>query len=434
MKTVSKKLLAWLLLTCLVLTALPAITLAEGNTGISGKVRFCTAYKGSAGMDALIEEFNSVYPNIEVELIQIGNTDAGNAQIDTQLMAGEIDVLSSYTRPRTLGRINQFIDLRPYLERDGIDMATEWGAEIEFEGGLYGLPFDGLNYFIAINMDAWNEAGLGELPTSWTWDEYLEASRKMTKEGVYGGSDYHNADSFEYAARQHLGADMYFGEDGYTNFTTEPVWRTIIERKIKAENEERIWKSMVEYVGDSSKSQDLFFQGKIASFVTCNVWRFIVDQENYPHDFKVGFAPYPNEAEGDTPYLAGPVKYAFACISKQCQDVEAAWTFAKYISMEGDKYLLRAGHLPTWTKTDINGTIDLVFGSEAEAEKLIDVPTFKSVVLNLDGPSYMDTIVYSEFAAIEKEVVMYILNGEESVEDGLQEMKQRCDEVIDDHK
>ena len=434
MKTVSKKLLAWLLLTCLVLTALPAIALAEGNTGISGKVRFCTAYKGSAGMDALIEEFNSVYPNIEVELIQIGNTDAGNAQIDTQLMAGEIDVLSSYTRPRTLGRINQFIDLRPYLERDGIDMATEWGAEIEFEGGLYGLPFDGLNYFIAINMDAWNEAGLGELPTSWTWDEYLEASRKMTKEGVYGGSDYHNADSFEYAARQHLGADMYFGDDGYTNFTTEPVWRTIIERKIKAENEERIWKSMVEYVGDSSKSQDLFFQGKIASFVTCNVWRFIVDQENYPHDFKVGFAPYPNEAEGDTPYLAGPVKYAFACISKQCQDVEAAWTFAKFISMEGDKYLLKAGHLPTWTTTDINGAIDLVFGSEAEAEKLIDVPTFKSVVLNLNGPSYMDTIVYSEFAAIEKEVVMYILNGEESVEDGLQEMKQRCDEVIDDHK
>ena len=434
MKTVSKKLLAWLLLTCLVLTALPAIALAEGNTGISGKVRFCTAYKGSAGMDALIEEFNSVYPNIEVELIQIGNTDAGNAQIDTQLMAGEIDVLSSYTRPRTLGRINQFIDLRPYLERDGIDMATEWGAEIEFEGGLYGLPFDGLNYFIAINMDAWNEAGLGELPTSWTWDEYLEASRKMTKEGVYGGSDYHNADSFEYAARQHLGADMYFGDDGYTIFTTEPVWRTIIERKIKAENEERIWKSMVEYVGDSSKSQDLFFQGKIASFVTCNVWRFIVDQENYPHDFKVGFAPYPNEAEGDTPYLAGPVKYAFACISKQCQDVEAAWTFAKFISMEGDKYLLKAGHLPTWTKTDINGAIDLVFGSEAEAEKLIDVPTFKSVVLNLNGPSYMDTIVYSEFAAIEKEVVMYILNGEESVDDGLAEMKQRCDEVIDDHK
>ena len=434
MKTVSKKLLAWLLLTCLVLTALPAIALAEGNTGLSGKVRFCTAYKGSAGMDALIEEFNSVYPNIEVELIQIGNTDAGNAQIDTQLMAGEIDVLSSYTRPRTLGRINQFIDLRPYLERDGIDMATEWGAEIEFEGGLYGLPFDGLNYFIAINMDAWNEAGLGELPTSWTWDEYLEASRKMTKEGVYGGSDYHNADSFEYAARQHLGADMYFGDDGYTNFTTEPVWRTIIERKIKAENEERIWKSMVEYVGDSSKSQDLFFQGKIASFVTCNVWRFIVDQENYPHDFKVGFAPYPNEAEGDTPYLAGPVKFAFACISKQCQDVEAAWTFAKFISMEGDKYLLKAGHLPTWTKTDINGAIDLVFGSEAEAEKLIDVPTFKSVVLNLNGPSYMDTIVYSEFAAIEKEVVMYILNGEESVDDGLAEMKQRCDEVIDDHK
>ena len=431
MKNVVKKMLCMLLMLCIVLSS--AAVIAEGSDQ-TGKVRFCTAYKGSAGMDALVAEFNSLYPNIEVEMIQIGNTDSGNAQIDTQLMAGEIDVLSSYTRPRTLGRISQMIDLRPYLERDGLDMTTEWGAEIEFEGGLYGIPFDGLNYFIAVNLDAWEEAGLGELPASWTWDEYLEASRKMTKEGVYGGSDYHNADSFEYAARQHLGADMYFGEDGYTNFTTEPVWRTIIERKIKAENEEKIWKSMVEYVGDSSKSQDLFFQGKIASFVTCNVWRFVVDLENYPHDFRVGFVPYPTEAEGDTPYLAGPVKFAFACISNQCQDVEAAWTFVKFISMEGDKYLLKAGHLPTWTGTDINGAIDLVFGSEEEANKLIDVPTFKSVVLNLDGPSYMDTIVYSEFNAIEKEVVMYILNGEESVDEGLEEMKQRCDEVIDEYK
>lgn len=432
MKTAWKKLVSVILLLCLVTGAVQA--LAEGDTQISGKVRFCTAYKGSAGMDALVEEFNSIYPNIEVEMIQIGNTENGNAQIDTQLMAGEIDVLSSYTRPRTLGRINQFIDLRPYLERDGLDMASEWGAEIEFEGGLYGIPFDGLNYFIAINLDAWEEAGLGELPTNWTWDEYLESSRAMTKEGVYGGSDYHNAESFEYAARQHLGADMYFGEDGYTNFLSEPVWRTIIERKIKAENEDRIWKSMVEYVGDGSKSQDLFFQGKIASYVTCNVWRFIVDQENYPHTFRVGFAPYPTEAEGEIGYLAGPTKYAFACISNQCKDVEAAWTFVKFISMQGDKYLLKAGHLPTWTGTDLDGAIDLVFGSEEEARTLVDVDSFKRVVLNIDGASYLDTIVYSEFLGIEKEIVMYILNGEESVDEGLAELKERCDEVIDEYK
>jgi len=432
MKTVGKKLLCLMLMLCLTLGNVPA--LAEGSNDISGKVRFCTAYGGAAGMDAMVAEFNKLYPNIEVEMIQIGNTDAGNAQIDTQLMAGEIDVLSSYTRHRTLGRIEQFIDLRDLMARDNIDMKTEWGDEIEFEGGLYGIPFDGLNYFIAINMNAWNEAGLGELPTAWTWDEYLEASRKMTKEGVFGGSDWHNPECVGFAVRQQLGTDMYFGEDGYTTFTTEPAWQTAIQRKFKAEQEEKIWKSLVDYVGDDSKSQNLFFQGKVASTVTCHIWRFIGDLENYPHDFQVGFAPYPTENEGDTAYLAGPTKFAFACISKQCQDVEAAWAFVKFISMEGDKYLLKAGHLPTWKKTDLDSAVDLVFGDEATADKLVDVPSFKRVVLNIDGTSYLDNRVYSEFASIEKEVMMYIFNGEEGIDEGLAELKARCDEIIDDYR
>ena len=106
----------------------------------------------------------------------------------------------------------------------------------------------------------------------------------------------------------------------------------------------------------------------------------------------------------------------------------------KFISMQGDKYLLKAGHLPTWTGTDLDGAIDLVFGSEEEARTLVDVDSFKRVVLNIDGASYLDTIVYSEFLGIEKEIVMYILNGEESVDEGLAELKERCDEVIDEYK
>ena len=46
--------------------------------------------------------------------------------------------------------------------------------------------------YIAINMDAWNEAGLGPLPVEWTWDEYLEAfANDQTR--TAGGSQYHTA-------------------------------------------------------------------------------------------------------------------------------------------------------------------------------------------------------------------------------------------------
>ena len=430
MKKTWTKLVCLVLLACMLTGIVPAFAETAVNTELSGKVRFVTAYKGNQGMDALIADFNKLYPNIEVELLQISNTDEGNIQIDTMLMAGEIDVLSSYTLPRTLGRVDSFVDLRDLLAKDGLDMAAEWGAEVEMNGGLYGIPFDGLNYFIAINMDKWNEAGLGELPTAWTWDEYLEASRKMTKDGVYGGSDYHGKDTFEFMVRQQLGADMYYGEDGLTTFTTDPHWRTAIERKIQAENEEKIWKSLVEYTGDGSKTQDVFFRGEIASFVTCNVWRFAVDQENYPHDFKVGFAPYPTISAGDPTYLAGPSLFAYACIAKNCENLDAAWAFTKFIATEGDKYLLKAGHLPTWKGTDLDSAVDLIFSSAEEAEKIVDLESFKRVVLNIDGQSYLDTVVYPEIVNIEKEVIMYILEGELTFDEGLQEMKERCDEVI----
>ncbi len=251
----------------------PAFAETAVSTEMTGKVRFVTAYKGSQGMDGLIADFNKLYPNVEVKLLQISNTNEGNIQIDTMLMAGEIDVLSSYTLPRTLSRVDSLVDLRDLLARDGLDMAKEWGAEVEMNGGLYGIPFDGL-----------------------------------------------------------------------TTFTTDPNWRIAIERKIQAENEEKIWKSLVEYTGDGSKTQDVFFQGGIASFVTCNVWRFAVDQANYPHDFKVGFAPYPTISAGDPTCLAGPSLFAYACIAKNCKNLDAVWAFTKFIATEGDKYLLKAGH------------------------------------------------------------------------------------------
>lgn len=414
------------------LCMLCALTPAMADEALSGKVRFVSAYKDTQGMSDMIAGFNAIYPNVEVELITIGNTDEGNIQVDTMLMAGEIDVLSSYSLSRTAGRVDMLVDLRENLAADGLDMAANWGAEITFDGGIYGIPFDGLAYYVAINMDKWNEAGLGELPTEWTWEEYMEACRAMTKDGVYGGSDYHGKDTFEYPVRQQFGSNAYFNEDGTSSFVSNPAWKESIERKIKAENEEKIWKSLVEYNGDGSKSQDLFMKGEIASYITCNVWRFIVDEVNYPHDFKVGFAPFPVVEKGQNNYMEGPSIFAFACVPKNAQNFDAAYAFAKYIATEGDKYLLKVGHLPIWTGTDTDDAVNFIFGDAENAARLVDVESFKRVVLNLTGDTYMDTTVYSEIPSIMKEVIMYIMDGEMTVEEGLEEMQIRADEVIAD--
>ena len=45
-------------------------------------------------MDALIADFNSIYPNITVELNTYNNNSDGNMSVNTSILAGEVDVLA----------------------------------------------------------------------------------------------------------------------------------------------------------------------------------------------------------------------------------------------------------------------------------------------------------------------------------------------------
>ena len=50
--------------------------IVNDDTSISGTVRFYIPFKGTQGMDAMIADFNAIYPNITVEL----STDSNNAE------------------------------------------------------------------------------------------------------------------------------------------------------------------------------------------------------------------------------------------------------------------------------------------------------------------------------------------------------------------
>lgn len=88
--------------------------------------------------------------------------------------------------------------------------------------------------------------------------------------------------------------------------------------------------------------------------------------------------------------------------------------------------------MPTWSGTDADALVDMMFGSEEDAAKLIDVESFKNVVCNYDGLTYVDTetTAYSEVNSLMQEYVIYAHNGEMSVEDALAELKTEADKVI----
>ena len=46
----------------------------------------------------------------------------------------------------------------------GIDLIANWGSDAyTYDGSVYTFPCGGLGHYVAINMTAWEKAGLGEL-------------------------------------------------------------------------------------------------------------------------------------------------------------------------------------------------------------------------------------------------------------------------------
>lgn len=221
----------------------------EDDTNMSGKVNFWIPFKGNAGMDDMIADFNKTYPNIEVTLNSYSNNSDGNMSVNTAIMSGEVDVLASFGLTQTWNRWsnNLFEDITDRVEKEGIDLVANWGTDAyKYEDHIYTLPCGGLKYFVSINMTDWNEAGLGELPTEWTWDEYLDACAKMTKveDGktvVYGGSDFHQIDSFTFPRQQVEGIDRYYDDSTGLSAFNDPIIVNSLKRELKAEKEDKIW-------------------------------------------------------------------------------------------------------------------------------------------------------------------------------------------------
>ena len=136
----------------------------EKDTNMSGKVNFWIPFKGPAGMDAMIAEFNKTYPNIKVNLNTYNNNSDGNLAVNTAIMGGEVDVLASFGLNGTYQRWANglFEDITDKVEAEGIDLVEQWGFDCyKYDGRIYTFPCGGLSNYIAINMTAWNEAGLG---------------------------------------------------------------------------------------------------------------------------------------------------------------------------------------------------------------------------------------------------------------------------------
>ncbi|MFQ5810445.1 MAG: ABC transporter substrate-binding protein [Armatimonadota bacterium] len=85
---------------------------------------------------------------------------------------------------------NAFLDLTPYIEEDGMDLSDffEQGiVEFSHQGRLHGFPRDWGANVIFYNKDLFDRAGVPFPDEDWTWDDFLDAATRLTRDNDADG-------------------------------------------------------------------------------------------------------------------------------------------------------------------------------------------------------------------------------------------------------
>ncbi|MFF0244443.1 ABC transporter substrate-binding protein [Streptosporangium sandarakinum] len=187
-------------------TAIAALTAgcSSGDGGDGGKAGEPVSLKflslawqkeSVAANKEIVDEWNKANPDIKVEYVQ-GSWDNVNDQLVTSFEAGDPPDVIHDDSPALAGFASRgyLLDLSGKLPADlksDIPQAA-WDTVTFGDGkggqGVYGVPFLQESQVIIANKKLLDKAGV-PIPTPedpWTWDEFEEISKKLTKGDTFG--------------------------------------------------------------------------------------------------------------------------------------------------------------------------------------------------------------------------------------------------------
>lgn len=142
-------------------------------------------YAPYAFTGAIISGFQAKYPQYRVDVIPVPGGGAGPdpALVRELIDKGEIDVIQmDYDRLGFLITENRLLHLDPYIQKTKFDLAPlgPTAEQLRWDGHLLDLPGNAVPNVLLYNKERWRAAGLGEPPSSWTWEQFREAAKRLT--------------------------------------------------------------------------------------------------------------------------------------------------------------------------------------------------------------------------------------------------------------
>ena len=153
------------------------------------------AFGGDAQLTAVkhaVERFNQKYPNVKVEIAIDPITNGWGDYVThvlSQFNGGDAyDVYGTAIETfRTFEERGLFVPLDDYIAKNPgySDFDPSLFKYSSYQGKTYFIPIGWNNIMINYNRGLFKEAGL-DYPKNWTWDEFREAAKKLTKYDAAG--------------------------------------------------------------------------------------------------------------------------------------------------------------------------------------------------------------------------------------------------------
>jgi multiple sugar transport system substrate-binding protein len=355
-----------------------------GNANQDVTIKFYNWDPDQDAINTIIADFEAENPGIKVSsevLVPGGSADDNLTKLDVLMATGEdVDVVAIPNQEYTVLRAanNMFLPLTDYFAQDGVNVDEDYLTNVKYDEEVYAVPQFVNQWYVLLNKDHLDEAGLQVPQVGWTWDEYKEYAKKMTKgEGPSKqyGTYFHTWGEFAnpmlYTEKPHP-----YMINETTSIFDDSSFDYWFDLRRAMEKEDKSVKTYSDVIGSKLNYRTEFFNEQ-ASMIFIGSWTIadIGNIESYPHDFKTAFAPMPRMNE-QSPIGGTNVAGEFLALSKSTDHPEEAYKFLRYLSTKGSE---KRGAISGWKDANSEAFISSMLEKNPD---LYDEASLKHTLFN----------------------------------------------------
>jgi multiple sugar transport system substrate-binding protein len=398
----------------------------------------------SYNWEKTISAFEEEHPKIDVDLVILsekGDTQEATQKLDLAAASGEqLDVLmfsdpASYAQRVALGMV---APIDEFIEEDGYTLSEEYKVDTKIDDSYYALPGKFNPWYVLMNKNHLDEAGL-EVPTDWTWDEYMEYAKKLTTDDHYG-TYFHGPQGggwmefMKLALASEEDNTEFVKADGTSNFDS-PLFKKTLEMRAQMELEDKSSVPYTDIISQKLHYRNQFF-GQDASSILIGSWMNteLGGTDQFPLDFNVAVAPYPKNEAGDEGGYT-PVTTDFMSVAANSEHKKEAYTFIRWYTTEGQ--IVQGKNVPSWngvSEDELGSIIDGILAGTATPDK-VDRDSLVNVLKNAKSSKIIPPVAYqAELYKVVNEEYEKLILGEQDVDATLKATQERAQEIIDNNQ